>query len=508
MAGSKYTVAIVIPIYKKKPSASELLSIKGCAKILGKYPFVVIAPEGLDLDYYRKYNFDFEVHRFEKKYFEGIEGYNQLLLSEEFYLRFMPYKYILIYQLDVLVFKDSLPEWIKKNYDYVGAPWIKSSFHIFLNLLVKISAAMAIRFVYHSKGRNQVGNGGLSLRKSDAFINACRQNKDALQKWRTNEDYYWSFFAKVDGKRFRIPDWKEAVNFSIETQSNIAIHYLKDKVPFGVHAWEKYDKSYWFNKLKETVPEIISEEKYHPKISIITVSLNACDALAKTIESVQRQTYKHLEFIVIDGGSTDQTIDLIRKKHNTVIRWISEKDNGIYNAMNKGLRMATGDFVWFINAGDEIYEEDTIEKVFDKEMLGDVYFGQAMIVNDRGNEIGLRRLKPPEKLTWRSFQMGQVVCHQSFIAKKELVPFYDEKYVYSSDTDWQIKTMKKANVIVNTHQILCKFLSGGRSSKTIVPSITERFQIMIKNFGLLKTVLNHFLITVKFFSFLIRHRRF
>ncbi|MCB0642106.1 MAG: glycosyltransferase, partial [Phaeodactylibacter sp.] len=103
-------------------------------------------------------------------------------------------------------------------------------------------------------------------------------------------------------------------------------------------------------------------ENKHPKISVITVVYNAVDLLEDTLLSVLNQTYDNIEYVVVDGASTDGTTEIVHRYKDRIDRWVSEPDKGLYNAMNKGLAMATGDFVWFMNAGDHIYSPDTLEK--------------------------------------------------------------------------------------------------------------------------------------------------
>lgn len=243
-----------------------------------------------------------------------------------------------------------------------------------------------------------------------------------------------------------------------------------------------------------------------PKISIITVVYNAEHLIGRTLKSIREQTYVNIETVVVDGKSDDGTVNVARRFN--VDKLVSEPDKSIYDAMNKGLMLATGDYVWFINAGDEIYEKNTVEKIFKASQNGDVYYGEAMIVNEGGVELGLRRLKPPLHLSWKSFQMGQLVSHQAFIARRRLSPEYDLSFQYSADTDWQIKVLKKAKSIINTQMILCRFLAGGKSRKTILPSLRERWTIMCRYYGFARTLFNHILISVKFMWFLIRHGRF
>jgi glycosyltransferase involved in cell wall biosynthesis len=246
-----------------------------------------------------------------------------------------------------------------------------------------------------------------------------------------------------------------------------------------------------------------------PNVSVITVVYNAASLLEVTIASIREQTWGDIEYIVIDGGSTDGTVDIIRSNEDLISYWISEADKGLYDAMNKGLKAATGEYVWFINAGDKIYTPETTEKIFEKEgKLADVYYGDTMIVNEDYEEIGLRRLRPPEKLTWKSFKKGMLVCHQSILIKRELADPYDLKYPHSADFDWVIKALKKTDEIKNTHLILSAFLDGGQSKQTIKPSLKERFQSMSQHYGFLSSALRHIPIALRFIFYVIRNKRF
>lgn len=153
-----------------------------------------------------------------------------------------------------------------------------------------------------------------------------------------------------------------------------------------------------------------------PTFSIITVTYNASRWLERTILSVLSQSYASIEYLVIDGGSTDGTVDLIKQYEAGIAYWVSEPDRGLYDAMNKGLQRATGDYVWFINAGDTIYTADTVQKIVaslkKNVSLPDVLYGETAIVDAEGRSLGMRRLKAPRRLTWKSFRMGMLVCHQ------------------------------------------------------------------------------------------------
>lgn len=245
-----------------------------------------------------------------------------------------------------------------------------------------------------------------------------------------------------------------------------------------------------------------------PEISIITVVYNSEKLLERTIQSVLSQTYANIQYIIVDGCSKDHTIDIIKKYEHKISMWISEPDKGLYDAMNKGMEMATGEYVWFMNSGDKIYKPETLEKAIRIQPHADVFYGETMIVDENEKEIGLRRLRPPKKLHWKHFINGMLVCHQSILVKRKIAPKYHwEKYPHSADYDWVLKALRKAEKTINTNQVMSAFLDGGQSKRTIKVSLKERFNIMVKNYGFFSTVFNHMIISLKFFYFLCRFRR-
>lgn len=254
-------------------------------------------------------------------------------------------------------------------------------------------------------------------------------------------------------------------------------------------------------------------------ITLITCTYNADKVLQRTLDSVLRQPYRDIEHLIIDGKSKDGTVsiaqqykaqnDLKHTGHKVVI--VSEPDRGLYDAMNKGIRMATGDYLCFLNAGDSLTAppdlpqgEESIHNSSSPEgRLGgvvggaSVIYGETDIVDDDGNFIEHRRLKAPEALTWRSFRKGMLVCHQSFYANTAIakrVP-YNLKYKLSADVDWCIRIMKEGERMglqtLNTHQVLCNYLAGGMSVKNHRASLCERFVIMTEHYGWLTTIMMH-----------------
>ena len=245
-----------------------------------------------------------------------------------------------------------------------------------------------------------------------------------------------------------------------------------------------------------------------PKISVITVVYNGEEHIGRTIESVIGQTSEQIEYIIIDGKSTDKTLDIIAG-FKGVDLLVSEPDSGLYDAMNKGLMAATGEYVWFLNSGDQIYSNNTVEMMIaGLEGVPDIIYGGTMIIDEKQNEIGDRRLKPPDQLTWKSFRQGMVVCHQSIIVKREVAPAYNLNYRLSADFDWAIRSVKKAAQIHNTNLILSRFLEGGLTDHNIKAGLKERFKIMGRFYGLIPTILRHFVFGIRLTNYYLRHRRF
>ena len=235
-----------------------------------------------------------------------------------------------------------------------------------------------------------------------------------------------------------------------------------------------------------------------PKISIITVVYNGVFLIERTIKSILSQTYTNIEYIIIDGASTDGTLELIEKYKSKIALTHSGKDNGIYDAMNKGLKDASGDYVLFMNAGDELYAADTIERVFETGQDADIYYGNTVVVDQHGKILGDRRLTAPENLTWKSLKFGMCVSHQSFIAKRLLCDFYNTEFKVSADIDWVINVLKQSDKMVNTHLYISRFLEGGTSNKRRKKALRERFSIMVKHYGLVQTILNHAVILFRY----------
>lgn len=186
------------------------------------------------------------------------------------------------------------------------------------------------------------------------------------------------------------------------------------------------------------------------KLSIITVNFNDKSNLKKTIDSVKRQTLKiktDYEFIVIDGKSTDGSLELI-KSENIITKYISEKDEGIYDAMNKGIKIAKGDFINFLNAGDYYLNDKILEKIFLKKIYKyDLIYGPVIVLRNN-----IKKISFPKKFTKFNlyFWTTRTVCHQAMFVKKNIVGKYSHKYRFKGELNWYfdlIEKVKKYKII-------------------------------------------------------------
>jgi glycosyltransferase involved in cell wall biosynthesis len=245
---------------------------------------------------------------------------------------------------------------------------------------------------------------------------------------------------------------------------------------------------------------------FQPKLSVITVVYNGVKDIERTMLSVLNQAYPNIEYLVIDGKSNDGTLEVI-KKYQDRIKLMSERDTGIYDAMNKGLKMATGDYLLFMNAGDEIYAPDTVAKIFATANDADIYYGETEMINDKGESLGQRRHKAPVKFTWRSFKYGMSVSHQAIYIRRSLTEQYNERYHLSADIDWIIRAAKKAKKIVKVDGYVAKYLVGGMSKQRHKQSLLERYAIMNRYYGSIPTIFYHLVIAFNLAGYWLRYRR-
>ena len=254
---------IVIPIHKERPSSDELMSLQQCISVLKSHPICIVCPKSLDIYFYgdtlSKSEATWFVERFPNAFFDGIKGYNSLMLDKSFYKRFAKYQYMLIYQLDAWVFRDELDYWCEQGYDYIGAPWLEEG----------------------SEGKIQltgVGNGGFSLRRIQHFINVISHKgpvrsadqlnlsptlKNKIYKFLYSlgyqntikyykkdatlyEDIFLSTFLSNTKLCAKVPTPETAARFAFEKHPSF-LYDFTGQLPFGCHAWRKYEyEGFWY----------------------------------------------------------------------------------------------------------------------------------------------------------------------------------------------------------------------------------------------------------------------
>lgn len=176
------------------------------------------------------------------------------------------------------------------------------------------------------------------------------------------------------------------------------------------------------------------------KLSIITVNLNNATGLEKTAESIVSQTFTDFEWIVIDGGSTDGSVDVIRKFEDRITYWVSEKDSGIYNAMNKGVKIAKGEYLQFLNSGDWLADNEVVSDFSKSDFQNPIIYGDVLLVSDKGSVQEYRY----GKMSFQSMLDSSIAHQSSFISRKLLIEFpYNEKYRIVSDWEFYLKMLLK-----------------------------------------------------------------
>lgn len=271
---SEIKPVVIVPLYKTFLSEDEQTSLQHLDNHLNKYDIILCIPESLDIEQNKRFT-NYQVARFPDYYFKSTGSYSTLLMSNRFYETFIKWSHALIYQLDCLVFSDELMEWCCKGYDYIGAPWINKYF-----------------LDDPSEGLWRVGNGGLSLRKIESHLkilqtqvfsgslyadggakpwNAISQEdeiglyksllpssdssevdekfittiENECKSYAFNEDAFWSLEAPKIDSDFKVPDCFEALAFAFEMSPEWCYEKNNRKIPFGCHAWNKYNKRFW-----------------------------------------------------------------------------------------------------------------------------------------------------------------------------------------------------------------------------------------------------------------------
>lgn len=247
------------------------------------------------------------------------------------------------------------------------------------------------------------------------------------------------------------------------------------------------------------------------KFTIATVTYNAGSTIGSTLESVAAQTHEAVEHLIIDGCSTDGTMAEIQRyverntdlHHPHSIVLVREPDNGLYDAMNKAIAQAKGDYIVFLNAGDKFHTDTQLADIatqlgrYNSSRRPAVVYGETDLVDNEGHFLRHRRLQAPERLTSKSFLSGMLVCHQSFYARTDIARAnpYDLRFRFSADYDWCIRILRVAErrglPIHNTKLILTDYLSEGMTTHNHRRSLMERLRLMARHFGWPKALAAH-----------------
>jgi len=241
-------------------------------------------------------------------------------------------------------------------------------------------------------------------------------------------------------------------------------------------------------------------QKVSPVVSVITVVFNGESYLEKTLKSVIDQTYPSIELIVVDGGSTDKTLEIIEKNKDK-IRWISEKDEGIYHAMNKGISMATGEWINFLNGGDYYFDSSTLANVFEQNDLEKIDFIFGDSINVYGNSV---RYIKPKSLSRASLKKYLGICHQAIFVRRHIAPLYNLDYRYKAEYNWVIDiiySIPDVSILYLKNPIVY-YLLGGYSERGMLKNLKEFVQLTRKRFGWRQLVINMPTYAIVFLRFL------
>jgi Protein of unknown function (DUF5672) len=261
-------VAVVIVIHKKDLSSYENISLDQCLKIFEKWPIHIVKPVSLDISDYKWNRRSIQFENFPDICFSGIGEYSRLLLTTSFYKRFSNYKYILIYQLDAFVFNDQLKYWCDMDYDYLGAPWFekfspqendgtfigvgnggyslrKISSHLKVLNTFSFVTSMRENLKYRFDPKNSFGR---NIKNTAGFIldHTIRNNTHRFfNNYMGHEDQFWGLSVAKKMKWFKVPDFNKATAFAFEMQPHRLFALNNNQLPFGCHAWWKYDLDFW-----------------------------------------------------------------------------------------------------------------------------------------------------------------------------------------------------------------------------------------------------------------------
>ncbi len=212
------------------------------------------------------------------------------------------------------------------------------------------------------------------------------------------------------------------------------------------------------------------------RLSIITINLNNCKGLQKTIDSVITQTFTDYEWIIIDGGSTDGSKALIEQYANHFAYWVSEPDKGIYNAINKGIAKAKGEYIQILNSGDYLFEDSTLEQLFINHYDADILYGNAICLYPDGTKLDK---KYPDTVSLNYF-IHDVINHQASFYRRQVFDGhpYNEKYLIAGDWAYCIEAVCRGLRFQHIPQTIVYYDNSGISSQWSERQIKEREDIL------------------------------
>ena len=205
----------------------------------------------------------------------------------------------------------------------------------------------------------------------------------------------------------------------------------------------------------------LSSLKNQPLVTVITVVYNGVNTIKNTIESVINQTYPNLEYLIIDGGSTDGTLEIIKQYDDKISCWTSEPDKGIYDAMNKGLSRAHGVWINFMNSGDSFYNNNVIQKIFSRNLTDEVSIVYGIPVNNKGEKI------KQYKLSKVNLYLERSICHQAIFANKNTFDNnkFDCNYKLVADRKWLFTAYSRNSYVLFCNFPICVYDGNGVSSE-------------------------------------------
>jgi len=267
-------------VYQSRLLPSEQLALNQCLAVLGRHPIVLVKPENLCLDELTNQHPQLLTESFPDDFFASIQGYNRLMLSDDFYARFASYEFILIYQLDAFVFSDQLLHWCSCGYDYIGAPWIPMR----VAPTIKNQLRIAVRrkwyrllditnpqsgLTHEAQLNYSVGNGGFSLRRIATMRKVLSTLHDRAEPFRLGTRRTWAedIFFSIEANRYwnhvRTPTVQQASRFSWETNPAVAAQLSDVQLPFGCHAWNKLHRDEWrpiFARLGHSIDALLQAQ--------------------------------------------------------------------------------------------------------------------------------------------------------------------------------------------------------------------------------------------------------